>query len=139
MSDFPFSLFKNRWSKKTINRRVIEWCCINETFKSIFGYNPFSCTTPNEYREVVLYEVSVAERKLTHCVMSRYRKPDLDIMHSVAKFEIAFWIKLQPLSLYAYAIYSVYVRPKPSLKIVSLNKPFLFWYWRQIKKYFFQD
>ena len=92
----------------------------------MLGYNPFSCTTLNEYRDVVLSEVSLAERKLTHCVMSRYRIPDLDIMHSVAKIEIAFWIKLQPLSLYAYAIYSVYVRPKPSLKIGSVNKAFLF-------------
>ena len=92
-------------------------------FRALGMYN-FG-TTPNENKEVVLYEVSLAERKLTHCVDSKYR-PDLDIMHSVAKFEIAFWIKLQPLSLYAYAIYSVYVRPKPSLKIVSLNKPFLF-------------
>ena len=29
--------------------------------------------------------------------------------------------------------------PKPSLKIGSVNKAFLFWFWQRLKKYFFRN
>ena len=32
-----------------------------------------------------------------------------------------------------------YVLPKPSRKIESVNKAFLFWYWQRLKKYFFRN
>ena len=31
------------------------------------------------------------------------------------------------------------VHPKPSRKIESVNKAFLFWYWKLLKKYFFRN
>ena len=51
-------------------------------------------------------------------------------------FELAISGKTE-ISLFI-RVYVIFI-PKPSLKIGSVNKAFLFWYWQRPKKYFFRN